>query len=146
MMAVHEMQQGITLSDLLTDIVDAAVLQSCGSLPITSLALDSRSVEQGALFIAVKGEQTHGMDFASEAVAKGAVAVVYELVLHGQAAGAHRCSLTFVQRTDLVGPRGGDIQGVLLLGTLHAQLVVQVYGDDIAVFFNRFGFRHLDDR
>ena len=43
---------------------------------ITSVTADSREVEQGSLFIALKGENADGIDFVGEAVSRGAVAVL----------------------------------------------------------------------
>ncbi len=43
---------------------------------ITSFAVDSRQVEGGALFLALKGERTDGHLFLGDAAAKGAVAAV----------------------------------------------------------------------
>lgn len=43
---------------------------------------DSRVIEPGMLFIAVRGEKVDGHDYASDAVAKGAVAVVSERPLN----------------------------------------------------------------
>ncbi|SFU57810.1 UDP-N-acetylmuramoyl-L-alanyl-D-glutamate--2,6-diaminopimelate ligase [Alicyclobacillus macrosporangiidus] len=45
---------------------------------ITSLTADSRSVEPGALFIAIRGYTVDGHDFAAEAVRRGARALLVE--------------------------------------------------------------------
>lgn len=45
---------------------------------VRSLAYDSRQVEPGALFVALKGLKTTGADFAADALARGAVAVLAE--------------------------------------------------------------------
>jgi UDP-N-acetylmuramoyl-L-alanyl-D-glutamate--2,6-diaminopimelate ligase len=45
-------------------------------LDIRSLSYDSRQVQPGALFIALRGLKTSGADFAADALARGAVAVV----------------------------------------------------------------------
>jgi UDP-N-acetylmuramoyl-L-alanyl-D-glutamate--2,6-diaminopimelate ligase len=45
---------------------------------VASIAYDSRTVTAGALFVALRGEQTDGAAFAGQAVAKGAIAVVSE--------------------------------------------------------------------
>jgi UDP-N-acetylmuramoyl-L-alanyl-D-glutamate--2,6-diaminopimelate ligase len=50
---------------------------------ISSLAYDSRLVVRGALFFAVPGEHVDGHDFAADATARGARAVVVERELHG---------------------------------------------------------------
>ncbi|MSO56628.1 MAG: UDP-N-acetylmuramoyl-L-alanyl-D-glutamate--2,6-diaminopimelate ligase [Acidobacteria bacterium] len=52
---------------------------SPGSIPdaeVRSLAYDSRQVEPGALFVALKGLKASGANFAADAVLRGAVAVV----------------------------------------------------------------------
>ena len=52
---------------------------SSGAIPdveVGSLAYDSRQVEPGALFVALKGLKATGADFAADALARGAVAVV----------------------------------------------------------------------
>ncbi len=45
---------------------------------ITHVAYDSRKVDKGCLFIAIKGEKFDGHDFISDAVRKGAIAVAGE--------------------------------------------------------------------
>lgn len=47
---------------------------------ISGLSLNSNSVQQGDLFIALPGEKVHGADFAAEAIARGAVAVLTDEV------------------------------------------------------------------
>ena len=48
------------------------------ALEITSLAYDSRRVERGALFFAIRGEKADGHDFIPQALERGAAAVVSE--------------------------------------------------------------------
>jgi UDP-N-acetylmuramoyl-L-alanyl-D-glutamate--2,6-diaminopimelate ligase len=49
-----------------------------GTLEITGLAYDSRAVAPGSLFFCVSGFRRDGHDFAAEAVARGAAALVVE--------------------------------------------------------------------
>jgi UDP-N-acetylmuramoyl-L-alanyl-D-glutamate--2,6-diaminopimelate ligase len=56
---------------------DAAVA-SHADLVITSVAYDSRTVEPGAVFVALKGLQADGTAFAREALERGAAAIVSE--------------------------------------------------------------------
>jgi UDP-N-acetylmuramoyl-L-alanyl-D-glutamate--2,6-diaminopimelate ligase len=49
-----------------------------GTVEITGLAYDSRAVAPGSLFFCVSGFQRDGHDFAAEAVAGGAAALVVE--------------------------------------------------------------------
>lgn len=66
-----------TLRDLLAGV---AVLRADGQLdiPIAALAYDSRKVEPGGLFVAVKGYHSDGHAFVEQAVARGAHAVVVD--------------------------------------------------------------------
>lgn len=45
-------------------------------IEISSLTFDSRKVEEGSLFIAVRGERVDGHDFVEEVIQKGSVAVI----------------------------------------------------------------------
>ena len=45
---------------------------------ISDLTLDSRSVRAGSLFLALQGAKTHGLQFAAQAIAQGAVVIVWE--------------------------------------------------------------------
>ena len=65
----------IRLDELLADFIDTS---SCPQIGITGLALDSRLVVDGDLFIAVKGTQTDGAQYIAEAVDNGATAVLAE--------------------------------------------------------------------
>lgn len=49
------------------------------STVISGLTLNSNLVEQGDLFIALPGEKAHGADFASDAISRGAVAVLTDV-------------------------------------------------------------------
>ncbi|MGB8326274.1 MAG: UDP-N-acetylmuramoyl-L-alanyl-D-glutamate--2,6-diaminopimelate ligase, partial [Steroidobacteraceae bacterium] len=48
------------------------------SLVATDLTLDSRNVMPGAAFLACRGQRSHGLGFAAQAVERGARAVIYE--------------------------------------------------------------------
>ena len=66
---------------LLEEIIkDCGVVKTDGpsALEIKSICADSRKVEPGALFIAVKGYAGDGHKFIASALAKGAAAVIYE--------------------------------------------------------------------
>jgi UDP-N-acetylmuramoyl-L-alanyl-D-glutamate--2,6-diaminopimelate ligase len=49
-----------------------------GDLEILEIAYDSRGVKRGTLFVAIRGEKTDGNKFVSDAVGRGAVAVLSE--------------------------------------------------------------------
>ncbi|MBT8116303.1 MAG: UDP-N-acetylmuramoyl-L-alanyl-D-glutamate--2,6-diaminopimelate ligase [Gammaproteobacteria bacterium] len=66
-----------TLSGLLRDYCNDRIRQD---IRVSGLALDSRKVQAGDLFLAVAGTQTHGLQHARQAIALGAVAVAWEPV------------------------------------------------------------------
>ena len=45
---------------------------------VDSISIDSRTLTAGALFVALKGEQVDGHDFAAAAAARGAAALLVE--------------------------------------------------------------------
>jgi UDP-N-acetylmuramoyl-L-alanyl-D-glutamate--2,6-diaminopimelate ligase len=67
------MSNGMQLKELM-----AGVLNAPPEIQISDITLDSREVRPGALFLACKGIEHHGLDFAEQAISKGARAVLYE--------------------------------------------------------------------
>ena len=63
------------LSMLLEGIAPFPAEQDC---EITSLTIDSREVGEGSLFVALKGTEQHGLNYASAVAEKGAAAIVWE--------------------------------------------------------------------
>ncbi len=83
----------------LTDLVQASggVLAAAGSRAITAgLTTDSRAVAPGCIFLALCGERFDGNNFAAEASAKGAAAVVVSRL---QGEYAPECSVVLVDDT-----------------------------------------------
>jgi len=66
-----------TLARLLQGIKGVTVSRDTA---VSGLALDSRKVQAGDLFLAVAGTQVHGLQHARQAIALGAVAVAWEPV------------------------------------------------------------------
>jgi UDP-N-acetylmuramoyl-L-alanyl-D-glutamate--2,6-diaminopimelate ligase len=66
---------GLLLSELLAGVVPCGGAQD---RKIKGLALDSRQVTQGALFLACQGKRSSGHEFIGAAVDQGAVAVIYD--------------------------------------------------------------------
>ncbi|HTS51232.1 MAG TPA: UDP-N-acetylmuramoyl-L-alanyl-D-glutamate--2,6-diaminopimelate ligase [Bryobacteraceae bacterium] len=70
----------MTLADILNGVrLRAPLSLETGSREVLGLEYDSRKVQAGFLFFAFPGARTDGRQFAQEAIAKGAVAVVSEL-------------------------------------------------------------------
>lgn len=91
---------------------DSTVVEA--DMDVTGLALDSREVEGGDAFIALAGSQYHGLKFASQAVRKGAVAVIYEKA---------------AESADwLKGLKGANLIGVEDLGRVVGEIAARFYG------------------
>jgi UDP-N-acetylmuramoyl-L-alanyl-D-glutamate--2,6-diaminopimelate ligase len=75
MMPAEAMQAEHTLSGLLRGLSEVTIRQD---LSVSGLALDSRKVQAGDLFLAVAGSRTHGLQHARQAIALGAAAVAWE--------------------------------------------------------------------
>jgi UDP-N-acetylmuramoyl-L-alanyl-D-glutamate--2,6-diaminopimelate ligase len=102
----------ITVASLLADApVISVIPDEIASVPVKGLAYDSRKAAPGFVFFAFPGAKVDGREFAADAVAKGAIAVVSELprpdnfngpwiqVRHGREALA-RAAATFYDHPD----------------------------------------------
>ena len=65
------------LSELLKHVKPTAVIGNIEA-EITGVNIDSRKIEQGHLFVAIKGTQTDGHRFIPKALELGAVAILCE--------------------------------------------------------------------
>ena len=72
-----------TLRDLLTatkgDLI-GPIAESNADIKFTSISTDSRTIQPGALYIAIKGERFDGHDYISQAIKQGAAAVLVSQV------------------------------------------------------------------
>jgi len=75
MMAVKISQTARTLARLLKGLVDVSAENN---KTVTDVSSDSRNVKPGDLFLAYKGLSVNGVDFVSDAVSAGAIAVIWE--------------------------------------------------------------------
>jgi len=75
MMTQRPQLAGKPLSDLL---VGVAIDENIPMVEICNVSSDSREMVKGSLFIALKGTQTHGIDFAIDAAKSGAVVIMYD--------------------------------------------------------------------
>src|SRR6056297_2918783 len=74
MMTAHDQQLNVkTLSQLLADVCDSEFLPD---VEVKGLALDSRQVGPGFVFVALEGHFEHGLAYAEAAISRGAVAVL----------------------------------------------------------------------
>lgn len=65
------------------DVVKATGGNCPGQWMATSVSIDTRTLQQGALYIAIKGAKMDGHRFVSEAIAKGAVAAIVSEAIEG---------------------------------------------------------------
>jgi UDP-N-acetylmuramoyl-tripeptide--D-alanyl-D-alanine ligase len=70
----------LTVAELARALPQAA-LQGDGRVKFTRVSTDSRTLEPGALFVALRGERFDGHDHAAQAVARGAVALLVDRAL-----------------------------------------------------------------
>jgi len=68
-------QAGKQLADLLRGI---ALEETIPAVEILDVSSNSRNVSKGSLFVALKGTQTHGIDYAIDAVKAGAAVIMYD--------------------------------------------------------------------
>uniref|UniRef100_UPI00211ABEAA Mur ligase domain-containing protein n=1 Tax=Crenothrix polyspora TaxID=360316 RepID=UPI00211ABEAA len=68
---------------------------------VTGLALDSREVVLGNVFIALAGANQHGLLHAQQALAKGAGAIVYDPAGNGSALAAQINAVPMIAIVDL---------------------------------------------
>ncbi|MDH5601258.1 MAG: UDP-N-acetylmuramoyl-L-alanyl-D-glutamate--2,6-diaminopimelate ligase [Gammaproteobacteria bacterium] len=72
-------QFSTSLEKLLKGFVDAANLNDkFNKITVEGLSLDSRSIKDGYLFLAIKGETVNGIEFINNAIEQGAVAVLWD--------------------------------------------------------------------
>lgn len=73
-----EPERGISLDSLLGSLAQNTRVIGTRDKYVTALTIDSREVRPGALFVALRGEHTDGHRFLSQAVERGAAAVLVE--------------------------------------------------------------------
>jgi UDP-N-acetylmuramoyl-tripeptide--D-alanyl-D-alanine ligase len=72
------LRAALTLADVLAATGGALVTPAAGELAFGSVSIDSRTVEPGALFVAIEGPRFDGHDFLAEAASRGAAGAVVD--------------------------------------------------------------------
>ena len=67
----------------IADIISAAggKLERGSNAPISGISTDSRTIKDGELFVAIKGDDYDGHDFVKDALSKGAAGAVVWTVI-----------------------------------------------------------------
>jgi UDP-N-acetylmuramoyl-L-alanyl-D-glutamate--2,6-diaminopimelate ligase len=89
------------LTELLKNVIPQTIIGN-EAVDITGVNIDSRKIEKGHLFVAIKGTQTDGHRFISKALELGAVAVLCEDLPEEQQAGVTYVQVASTEAT--VGP------------------------------------------
>lgn len=79
-----------------------------------TVVTDSREVEPGSIFVAIRGEQVDGHDYAARAIAAGAALVVLEREVPGSADGENTGELPSILVADATQALGDLARAVLL--------------------------------
>ncbi|MCW2956812.1 MAG: UDP-N-acetylmuramoyl-L-alanyl-D-glutamate--2,6-diaminopimelate ligase, partial [Thermoleophilia bacterium] len=66
------------LSEITELLPEVTVHGDADGVAVSGIAMDTRRIEPGALFFCVPGSSLDGHDFAADAIAQGAVALVVE--------------------------------------------------------------------
>jgi UDP-N-acetylmuramoyl-L-alanyl-D-glutamate--2,6-diaminopimelate ligase len=66
------------MSTALSWLLDGIAELPANTAPVSDMTLDSREVRSGSLFLALAGGRAHGLEFAADAAARGASAVLWE--------------------------------------------------------------------
>jgi len=77
LLAADERSGAVPAQDDVTE-GDHETATAVAGITVTGLQLDSRRVEPGDLYLALRGAQTHGLHFAANAIDRGAVAVAID--------------------------------------------------------------------
>jgi UDP-N-acetylmuramoyl-L-alanyl-D-glutamate--2,6-diaminopimelate ligase len=132
MMMSKSQTAGKSLAELLEGYVTTAPVHGIDIVDITS---NSRSVGQGSLFIALRGINSQGVDFAIDAVKSGAVAVLYDAL-------DEYC----VRRIPLLSKQvQTNWIGIEDLGRVNGEIVSRFYGDP-GRFLNIIGITGTDGK
>lgn len=78
---VDREEQRSSLREILAHVPGGLVASAVPDVAITGISIDSRRVEPGFLFVALRGRSTDGHDFIAEAISRGAAAVAGEIEL-----------------------------------------------------------------
>ena len=62
----------------IAEVLGKKVPKGIENIPVSGISIDSRTISKGQIFIAVRGQNFDGADYAEQAVKKGAVLVILQ--------------------------------------------------------------------
>jgi UDP-N-acetylmuramoyl-L-alanyl-D-glutamate--2,6-diaminopimelate ligase len=109
-------------------MLTAGMLTAPADVVVTDVTLDSRAVTPGALFLACRGARHHGIEFAREAVARGASALLFETPDDAAPAAIAADASVFVAGVPALGQYVGTIASRFFGAPSQALMVVGITG------------------
>jgi len=124
MAAVHQSTPGMTLHTLFDGLVDTTHLPE---IRVSGMALDSRRIAKGELFLACAGTAQHGVHFIEQAIARGAAAVAVEPALESEGLDLDACSVPafWIDRLHLLA---SEVAGRFYGNPSHEMALVGITG------------------
>src|SRR3972149_10626134 len=92
----------ITLEDLF-NLPASEIVNPDGYKAVSKISIDSRKINKGSLFIAIKGEKFDGHNFVRDVIKNGASAVVIERKKYSQFRDIDIPVILFVKTVDALG-------------------------------------------
>ena len=132
------------LKNLLKGWISNSSLEAVDDMPITGLALDSRKVVAGNVFIALAGAKQHGLVHVAQALAKGACAVVFDPAGDGKQLARQSYPMPMIAVDDL-GLKLGEIAARFYGDPSGFMTVVGITGTNGKTSCSQFLSQMLDD-
>ncbi|MCX7097107.1 MAG: UDP-N-acetylmuramoyl-L-alanyl-D-glutamate--2,6-diaminopimelate ligase [Methylococcales bacterium] len=120
-------------------------LERIAELPITGLALDSRELAEGNVFIALAGAKQHGLAHLAQALAQGAVAVLYDPAGEGELLARQAADNVLMLAVDNLGLILGEIAGRFYDAPSQLLSVIGITGTNGKTSCSQFLGQLLDD-
>ncbi len=104
------------------------LLEAPPDIAVSEVTLDSREAAPGALFLACRGRTRHGLEFAGEAVARGARVVLFEPIGDDPSPAPHFGEAVFVAAVPQLARQAGVIAARFFEHPSHSLAVVGITG------------------
>ena len=71
-MPAHQLNPSMTIATLLRDFAEAP------EIAISGIASDTRDIREGVLFLACRGDRSHGLDYEAQSIEVGAADIDFD--------------------------------------------------------------------